>query len=406
MANVLPFRGTRYNAERVGSDISALVCPPIDGIPPARRKSMHERHPYNFCRLVAPLGQGALSPRAQGAAWLSESILVREPEPAFYVIRQSFTATVGGVDDRFTRTCLVAEIEYDSHDPNLLTPFEDPQTSLGSISDGEGTRFLVEPALLSYPDPHGTIGPFLQESLGQAPILRLLDDESVEHSLHAIRDPSRVEAIRAFFRSRTLMVLDGSSWSASSKRLAMLVDQNDSGLFASPVHRVYRGPRNIDPSALLGLLAPEFSVEHIPWSGADAASALLASCADESHAFALRWKGSEELVLIQVPHGRIQNVSGSMGGSIPPDATILEQVFEERLRSLGLDASPLPVRDAHSTMDVLERLDDSRLAVLLNPCSIETLARIASTGGIVPPRSVSFLPRLCCGIVAMPLHGW
>jgi hypothetical protein len=120
----------------------------------------------------------------------------------------------------------------------------------------------------------------------------------------------------------------------------------------------------------------------------------------------LRWKGSEELVLVQLPHGRIQNVSGAIGGSIPTDATILEQVFEERLRSLALEASPLPVRDAHSAMDVLEHLDDGRMAVLLNPCSIETLARIASTGGVVPPRSATFLPRPCCGIVAMPLHGW
>lgn len=406
MAMVLPFRGTRYNAERVGSDISALVCPSSEGIPPARRKILHERHPYNFCRIVAPYGANPPTPRVQGATWLSEGILVRDKASTFHVIRQNFTATVGGVDDRFTRTCLVAEIDYDPQDPCLLTPFNDPQTSLGSISDSEGSRFLVEPALLSYSDPHRTLDPFLKECVAQPPLLRLLDDDSVEHSLHQITDPDLIEAIQAFFRNRTLMVLDGSNWSSSSRRLAFLVDDTDPGLFTSPVHRVYRGPRNVDPPKLLDLLAPGFTVEHIPWSGADAASALLASCADESHAFALRWKDSEELILLQAPHGSIRNVSGSAAGSVPPDATVLEQILEERLRSLALDVSSLCVRDAHNAMDVLDHLDDGRFAALLNPCSIESLARMSSTGVVMPPKSVIFLPRLYCGLIAMPLHGW
>lgn len=403
MATVLPFRGTRYNADRVGSDLSALVCPPVDSIPPARRKVLHDRHPYNFCRLVAPLAHGGLSPRAQAAAWLAEGICVRDSAPGFYVIRQSFTATVGGVDDRFVRTCLVAELEYDAHDPNLLTPFEDPQTSLGSISDGEGTRFLVEPALLSYQDPHRAIAPFLQEGSGSAALSRLLDDDSVEHSIHAIADQGAIDAIQAFFRSRTLMVLDGASWSSASRRLVLLVDEADPGLFASPVHRVYRGPRNIDPTSFLERLSDTFSIEHIPWSGADAASALLASCS-ESHAFALRWKDSEEIILLQAPHGSVRNVSGSAAGSTPPDATILEQIIEERMRGLELDVSTLSVRDAHSAMDVLEHLDDGRFAALLNPCDIASLGRLAATGGIVPPRSVFFQPRPCCGMIALPTH--
>lgn len=405
MATVLPFRGMRYNTERVGTDVSALVCPPVDAIPPARRKNLHDRHPHNFCRLVAPL-QGGLTPRAQSAAWLSEGIVLRDAAPIFYAVRQSFTATVGGLDDRFTRVCLAAELEYDPHDACLLTPFEDPQTSLGSLSDGEGTRYLVEPALLSYQDPHRDIAPILQESVSRAPLLRLMDDDSVEHSLHPIADTDSIEAIHAFFRSRSLMVLDGSSWSSASRRLALLVDEEDPGLFPSPVHRVYRGPRNVDPVALLESLGDSFSVEHIPWSGADAASALLASCAEGHHAFALRWKDSDEIVLLLAPHGSVRNVSGSAAGSVPPDTTVLEQIVEERLRALDLDVSTLSVRDAHAAFDVLDRLDDGRFTVLTNPGGIASFRRTASTGGVVPPRSVVFLPRSCCGLVSLPTsHG-
>lgn len=407
MATVLPFRGTRYNTERVGSDISSLVCPSADAIPPARRKVFHDRHPYNFCRIVAPLSAQAPSPRTQAGGWLSDGILMRDSSPSFYLLSQTFTATVGGVDDRFTRLGLIVELEYDAiSDSSLLTPFNDIQTSFGSISDSEGTRFLVEPSLLTYNDPHRTIVPLLQEAMNSVPLTRILDDDSVEHSLHAISDEGSVSAIQAFFRSRTLMVLDGTSWSSASRRMAYLVDAADSGLFASPMHRVYRGPRNVDPAKLEEILAPDFQCEHLPWSGGDAASALLAAYASDHHAFILRWKASDEIILARAPHGTIRNVSCAAAGSIPPDGTVLEQVIEERLRSLALDVSSLAVRDAHNTMDVLDHLDDGRFAILANPCEIDDLWRIASTGGQVPPRSILFLPRLCCGLISMPLHGW
>ena len=166
-----------------------------------------------------------------------------------------------------------------------MTPFSEPQTSLGSISDTEGTRFLVEPTMMAYTDPHQTISPFLQLALNQPPLARLLDDESVEHSLHAITDEAAIEAIAAFFRSRPLLALDSTGWSNSSHRLVVLLDSADPGLFASPVHRVYRGPRNVDPAKLEALLAIDFQCEHLSWAGGDAAAALLASCATDQHAF-------------------------------------------------------------------------------------------------------------------------
>jgi len=394
----------RFDTNRVGTDLTSVVCPCADAIPPARRKILHERHPFNFCRLVSPLSQLELSPRAQGGAWLSEGVLVRDPKPSFYLVRQAFTATVGGVDDRFSRIGLVVELEHDPLTDPLLTPFCEPQTSLGSLSDTEGTRFLVEPALMSYADPHQTLAPLLAPTLNQTPLARVLDDESVEHTLHAIVDDTTVEAVQAFFRSRPLLVLDGSGWSSNSRRLAVLVDSADPGLFASPVHRIYRGPRNVDPAKFESLLARDFRVEHLPWAGGDAASALLASCAEGHHAFVLRWKDAEDVLLIQAPHGSFPTVSGAAAGSVPLDATILDQVVEEHLRMLARETSTLSVRDAHNTMEVLDHLEDGRFAVLSNPCDVAALETVAANGGQIPSNTAVFLPRLCCGLVSLPLH--
>jgi len=397
----------RFDTQRVGTDLSAVACPAGDAISPARRRILHDRHPYNFSRLVAPLSPSDSSPRTQGASWLSSGILARDEFPSFYLVRQSFTATVGGVDDRFVRTGLVCEIEHDPlTDSNILEPFCESPASLGGHPDLENTRLLLEPALLCYSDPHRTLGPLLEPTLAQPPLARALDDDSVEHSLHAVSDEAATAAIQAFFRSRPLVALDGAGWSSPSRRLAVLVDSSDPGLFPTPVHRVYRSPRNLDPARLEALLTTAgFRIERLPWAGGDAACALLESAREGQHAFVLRWKDAEEILLAQAPHGSFPRVSGSAGGSIPHDASVLDQVVEEAMRSIAPTTSTLRVRDAHNAMDVLDHLEDGRLAVLVNACDIPMLERIASTGGQIPPETMSFLPRLCCGLVSLPLHG-
>lgn len=406
MATVRPFRGMRYDTNRVGTDLSSVICPPADSIPPARRRILHDRHPFNFCRLVAPSTPPEAPPKTMGGSWLSSGILVRDAAPAFYLTKTIFTATVGGVDDRFSRIGLIVDLEHDPiTDAGIQTPFSEAPTSLGSLSDSEGTRLLLEPAMLGYADPHQTLGPLLLETLAQTPLARALDDESVDHSIHAVTDPAVMEAIQVFFRNRPLMALDGSSWSNSSRRLAILVEFSDPGLFATPVHRVYRGNRNIDPHAFEKALSKDFRLEHLPWAGGDAASALLASAPANHHAFLLRWKGAEDVLLIQAPHGSFPQVSGAATGSIPIDATILDQVVEDRMQSITSDVSVLRVRDAHNAMNVLDHLEDGRLAILSNPCSIADLDRVASMGGQIPSDTMAFLPRPCCGLVSLPLHG-
>lgn len=407
MATVRPFRGMRFDTQRVGTDLSAVACPAGDAISPARRRILHDRHPYNFCRLVAPVSASEPSPRSQGANWLSAGILQRDESPSFYLVRQSFTATVGGVDDRFTRTGLVCELDHDPlNDANILEPFCESSASLGGHPDMEATRLLLEPALLCYSDPHRTLGPLLEPILASAPLARALDDDSVEHTLHAVSDEAVTEAVQAFFRSRTLLALDGSAWSSPARRLAILVDSTDPGLFPTPVHRVYRGPRNLDPARLEALLAAAgFRMERLPWAGGDAACALLESAREGQHAFVLRWKDATEILLAQAPHGSFPQVSGAAAGSIPHDAAVLDQVVEDAMRSISPTTSTLRVRDAHNAMDVLDHLEDGRLAVLVNACDIATLERLASTGGQIPPETMSFLPRPCCGLVSLPLHG-
>src|SRR3954470_18382649 len=87
-----PFRGLRYDPERVGS-LAAVTSPPYDVV--VRPDGLHHLEsadPYNIVRLILPQADTAAARNEQAAEtlnrWLDEGILAPETEPALYVYEQ------------------------------------------------------------------------------------------------------------------------------------------------------------------------------------------------------------------------------------------------------------------------------------------------------------------------------
>ena len=51
MAEVRPFRGMLYNAQKI-KDIAAVVAEPYDIISPVQQRRYYQQHPYNIIRLI------------------------------------------------------------------------------------------------------------------------------------------------------------------------------------------------------------------------------------------------------------------------------------------------------------------------------------------------------------------
>ena len=51
MAEVVPFKGVRYNPDLI-SDMADIVAPPYDAISPKEQDGFHQRHPNNVIRLI------------------------------------------------------------------------------------------------------------------------------------------------------------------------------------------------------------------------------------------------------------------------------------------------------------------------------------------------------------------
>src|SRR5918996_6090938 len=87
-----PFRGLRYDPDRVGS-LAAVTSPPYDVV--VRPDGLHHLQsadPHNIVRLILPQATTPAERNEQAARtlrrWLSEGVLTTDPDPGLYVYEQ------------------------------------------------------------------------------------------------------------------------------------------------------------------------------------------------------------------------------------------------------------------------------------------------------------------------------
>ena len=113
-----PFRALRYDPGTVGP-LDAVVSPPHDVVTPDRREAPVTASPYNAVRLLNPESP-AEAARLLGA-WKEEGALVREAEPAVWILEETFPGSEGGTRKR---RGLVARVELTPYSAGKVLPHE------------------------------------------------------------------------------------------------------------------------------------------------------------------------------------------------------------------------------------------------------------------------------------------
>jgi hypothetical protein len=385
MSHVRPLQGVRYDLSKVGCDPSALFCPPQDLLTPTWRRNLFHRSPWNFVRVSTGAEGPEQTPDAQTASsasariareWLRLGILVRDPQPSFYVYRQTFAATVGGVDDRFSRIGLVA----------LL----DPGAVVGHPGNGAPADGWASLPVHLHDEPSTAFAGLLEAA---KPVhLRFLDEHSVEHTLQVLDDPEAVHALQGVLRNLRTVSLDGWIRPGPGPHLALLVAADDPGLVLQPVHRIYR---HLDPAVLdsaEGMLRAAFAVEELPYLGADAAEALLATLPENVHGFAFRRRDSDSILLLQVPFA---------DGDHALDSSFLGETFDRAVLPRPQDREHRigNVSEGHRAMERLDSDPEASLAILLRPVGAGTLFSLAGADSN-DPAIAPLHPRPWSGLVS------
>ena len=429
MAKIYPFRGVRYNLELVG-DLSKVVTQPYDRIGPKEEEEYRTRSPYNIVRVIGgkvpPKDEAEYARRGETFRnWLSQGVLVRDPEPALYAYYQEF----GWEGETYTRKGFVALLDLQgspvkAHERTLKGPKEDRLKLLRATEANFGHIFML------YQDPsRRASGAADQAVAGRPPDMEAVDDFGNRHLLWRITDEQVIRKAEEALANLPVFIADGhhrfetavtfmqecfsKGWKpippeSFTSRMVTLVNTAEPGLVIRPIHRIVHSLHDFDPDRLLRELERDFRVETL--SSAEEAQARLSAGAGKEHVFVLCLPGERFYAISLRDEGRIPElVPGERSSAWKSlDVSILHKAVLERLLGIdegrlaaGTNVSYTPYRE--QVIEEVER-GKGQLGILLNPTRVEEVMAVAAQGERMPQKSTDFYPKLLTGMVAMKME--
>src|SRR3984893_6824224 len=441
MAQVHPFRAFRYNSTRAPFD--RVLTQPYDKISPAMQDKYYAANPHNLITIekgrVFPSdsGQNNVYTRAAFALqdWIHNDVVVQDHAPSFYAYTQEYT--VPGTEEQRTRRGFIGAGKLEDYSAGVV--FRHEQTLSGPKADRlellRHTRTHTGQLFMLYSDAERRVDAILAEAeCNSAPATELRDEYGVVHRLWVIAQPERVTAIQQAMADQKLVIADGhhryeTALTYRNERrsqaghtdldalyeFAMMTFTNtrSEGLTILPTHRVAAHLHDFSWQSVRRHLEPWFTAEAF-------------SFRDEGERSEARGKFLHRLVETRAQrsigvypaaqgakraHYVLTLCPGADLAQLLPNVSPLQReldvvLLHEGILEPALGITPQAVtaernltyeREAAAALDAVDR-GAAQIAFLLNPCGVEQVVHIATSGEVMPQKSTDFYPKLLSGI--------
>lgn len=414
-----PFRGLRYDPDRVGS-LAAVTSPPYDVIVrPDGLIHLESADPHNIVRLILPQAATPSIRNEQAADtlddWLAEGILTADPEPALYVYEQRDTTG-------HLQRGVIGALRLSEPSEGVVLPHEDvmPHVVAERAALMRATYANLEPLLLTYrSDDSATVSPcttsaVVERTVARPPLLSTTTEDGFGHRLWAITDPAELAGIQTDLTHHQALIADGHHRWATYLRLraehpspspwdhglVLLVDTARYPLRVRAIHRLLHG---LPVSEALAALEGHFRVRRLTAPLPEALTAL-AEAATEGNAYLLAGDGAFHLVDRPDPALLARTIPADRPqGWRTLDATVLHATLLDHIWHIPED-SPARIAYIHDTAATVEKAEqDGGTAVLMHPVREQVVRDLARQGVTMPRKSTSFGPKPASGLVLRTL---
>ena len=432
MAKIKPFRGTRYNAGKVG-DLSSVVTLPYDRIDEDLQEKYYAANDYNICRVIKNIAEpndddsNNVYTRAAGfwRDFIAQGAVREDEKPAIYAYYQVFT--VNGQE--FTRRGMVAMVaveDYDkggikAHEKTLDAPKQDRFKLLTHTDTHFGQIFQL------YPDDANEVAELVAAKCQGTPDLdvEVEEEPGVRHRLWAIDDPEIIGAVEAKMADKLLFIADGhhryeTALNYRNHRLAeytggpdghnpayammTLVGMSDPGLIVLPTHRVIHSLAGFDFAKLVQELYNHFRVE-LDLTQDEMQARLDEAKGDPArHTFGLY--AGDKFGFFELTDTAImeQLAPGHTPDWRELDVAILHEVVLEKILGISKPAQAAKTNlnyDRHAEVSIKRiKAGTHQCVFFMNPTRMEQIREVAGKGEVMPQKSTDFYPKLITGAVA------
>ncbi|MEU1577571.1 DUF1015 domain-containing protein [Streptomyces collinus] len=410
-----PFRGLRYDPDRVGS-LAAVTSPPYDVV--VRPDGLHHLEaadPYNIVRLILPQAATPSARNEQAAdtlrRWLSEGVLTTDPEPGLYVYEQR---DGGGMLQRG----IIGALRVSDPAEQVVLPHEDvmPHIVADRADLMRATSANLEPLLLTYRGDEATAATadLIERAAEQPPLLATTTEDGFHHRLWSVTSPEDVAAVQTGLGRHQALIADGHHRWATYRRLRTehpspspwdhgLVLLVDTARYPLRVRAIHRLLHDLPVAEAVAALKGRFRVRRLEVPLPEALDAL-GGAARAGNAFLLAGDGAFHLVDDPDPDLLARTIPDDRPEAWRTlDATVLHATLLEHVWRIPED-SPAHIAYIHDTAATVEKAErDGGTAVLMHPVREEVVRDLARQGVTMPRKSTSFGPKPATGLVLRAL---
>lgn len=415
MSIVRPFKGVRYNTEKVL--LKNVITPPYDVITSDMRQMYAGKSAYNVVAIDLPVGD---DDRYQAAGnlyrqWKEDGILVKDEVKSFYLYEQIY-----GYDGKqYIRSGFIGLLKLSEFDKGVVFPHE--KTLSGPKIDRydlmKATKANLSQIFGLYQDEDNQLAMLFNDIKKNMPASSAVDDNGVKHSVWSISDEEAITKIEGFMRGKAIYIADGHHRYETALKyrddmraqegltegeeraydyvMMMFVNFMDEGLKVFPTHRLIDVAADFDDNAFLDSMRSMFDIS--PIENQDAGCEFLKNSSDESGAWVFK--------------GR----TGLWGMRIMPEAKenlhpIYRNVSTYLLEDLVLkgyfkytEEKLLEKDGIHfvQTWDKIIEYQETKPAVafIMTAESMESIREVSESGLVMPQKSTYFYPKLATGLL-------
>ncbi len=441
MATITPFRGIRYNPDKI-IDCADVTTPPYDVISPDEQVAYHERHPNNVIRLILGLPQTTDSdqdnPHTRSAEyyrqWISEGILQQDELPALYLKSISYTHAGQAI----IRYGLIALVGLEPFEKRVILPHEKTFSKVRSerLQLMKATHCNYCPIFALYPDDGDILGTLEKAVDASQADVDFTDDYGHRHRLWPITDKAIHRKVAEAMQDKRLFIADGhhryetalnfrehlratdrnfSDRHPANHVMMYLCSMSDPGLIILPAHRLIRAVEEAQLAEAIANARSHFDIVEFRFTPRDRPQAevtFLSELEKNDHRQCIGIYGHRTPVfylLLLKPGVMDRLFADELDQSLRSlDVTVLTRLFFMQI--LGFDQQRLDneklIGYASTADKALAAVDNGAydVAFVLNPTRIEQVQEVAQKGLIMPRKSTYFYPKVKSGLVMNTLQ--
>jgi uncharacterized protein (DUF1015 family) len=424
MAEIQPLRTLRYDLASVGS-LDAVAAPPYDVIDAPMRAQLASRSPFNVVEIDLPqAADGAdIYQHAQETLeeWIHQGVMVREREPALWVLTQDYTGPDGS---SYTRHGFFARVRVEDYGPGRIRPHErtQPGPKEDRLNLTRATRTNLSPIFSLFADPSGEAWAALEPATGDEPFDTVTDADGTVNRLWRLTDPATIEHVQGALAGRELLIADGhhryetarvyaqeiGGEGEHSYVLMFLCALEDPGLTIFPTHRLLTGGSTTPETqeALANAIRGSFEVEEVDAGQLEPPPAAAGGAVQFGYMDSF-FKRPFRLTLKDQSTAD-DALPGRSDAYRRLDTAVLEALIFKGALGMTEDdvANKRGIGYSKSFADARDAVESGRAdaAFFMRATPVEQVQAVAEAGESMPPKSTYFFPKIPTGLVFNPLE--